>query len=276
MITGFARPFIRSSPSLMLAALMLISLTSMSAIYNQHAFAHKPLEQSEDVNNDLRNALIIPDHKISWAIYQNLDEVNIARFFVFEGTANEELYAQLSIPVLNGLEDFSPRLALLGPGISESDIKDKIYARIVSNPDLPFTAVSGMNSISFIYEREPNSPRDTFYEPFTQTSYWTKQEIRVILPNDGQYFLVVYAHDVSELVASSKFTLAVGEIEDFAPLDFITVLPSAWLKTKFFFEDPVPVLGVVLIPFGIAGVLVIRKIRSIQSTSKKSQDKGQD
>lgn len=261
MITGSARPLIRSSPSIMLAALMLIGLTAISAIYTQHAFAHKPLEQSEDVNNNLRNALTIPDHKISWAIYQNLDEVNIARFYVFEGKANEELYAQLSIPVLNGLEDFSPHLALLGPEISESDIKAKMYARIVSNTDLPFTAIGEMSSISFVYEKS-NSPQDTFYEPFTQTSYWTKQEIRVILPKDGQYFLVVYAHDVNELRASSKFTLAVGEIEDFGPLDFITVLPSAWLKTKFFFEDFVPVLAVVLIPCGIAGILITRKILS--------------
>jgi hypothetical protein len=69
-------------------------------------------------------------------------------------------------------------------------------------------------------------------------------------------------NNVNELSASLKFTLAVGEIEDFGPLDFIAVLPAAWLKTKLFFDDPAPVLAVVLTPFGIAGILIARKILS--------------
>jgi hypothetical protein len=108
MIAGYARLFIRSGPSIILCACLLAGLASMSIIYNRNAFAHKPLEQSGDVNSNLQHALSIPDHKISWAIYQNLDGVNIVRFYVFEGKANEELYAQVSVPVLNGLEDFSP------------------------------------------------------------------------------------------------------------------------------------------------------------------------
>ena len=35
-------------------------------------------------------------------------------------------------------------------------------------------------------------PSSTFYEPFTQTSYWERQELNANLNNLGTYYIVVY------------------------------------------------------------------------------------
>ena len=90
-------------------------------------------------------------------------------------------------------------------------------------------------------------PSSEFYEPFTQTSYWERQEIVInSLPSVGTYYLVVF--DKSILQGTGKYTLAVGEIEDFSPLNFFTISPSAWLDTKFFFEDYVsPAIAISLL-----------------------------
>jgi hypothetical protein len=90
-------------------------------------------------------------------------------------------------------------------------------------------------------------PSSEFYEPFTQTSYWERQEIVInSLPSVGTYYLVVYDRSIAQ--EAGKYTLAVGEIEDFSLLDFFTIIPSAWLDTKFFFEDYVsPTIAISLL-----------------------------
>ena len=39
------------------------------------------------------------------------------------------------------------------------------------------------------------SPAPTFFEPFSRTSYWERQEERVTLPADGRYVVAVWDED---------------------------------------------------------------------------------
>jgi hypothetical protein len=62
----------------------------------------------------------------------------------------------------------------------------------------------------------------------------------------GTYYLVVF--DRALVNDAVKYILAVGETEDFSPMDFLTIIPSAWLDTKFFFEDYVsPTIAISLL-----------------------------
>ena len=106
-------------------------------------------------------------------------------------------------------------------------------------------------------------PSSEFYEPFTQTSYWERQEIVInSLPSVGTYYLVVF--DRSLVQDEGKYTLAVGEIEDFSPLDFFTIIPQAWLDTKFFFEDYVsPTIAIsllVAVP-ALITILLVKRLK---------------
>ncbi len=63
----------------------------------QMANGHKPLKVA-DSNNDFSTAKEIPNHKISWGIYEELGGSNGIHYYKFAANEGERLYAQISIP----------------------------------------------------------------------------------------------------------------------------------------------------------------------------------
>ena len=205
------------------------------------AFGHK-LISHDDSHMDFDSALTIPDHKISWAIYENLGK-NEAKFYTFDAKHGDSFYASIVVPKITGLENYSPTLVLLGPGISEND-------------DVPFETQLGTQK--FYYDGD--YPGREFYEPFGQVTYWERQEIRTTLTMDGQYFVVV----MDEKNQTGKYSLAIGTIEDFSGADFFTILPKSWFDTKLFVNDytSIAILYVILIAIlTIPTFLFIRKMK---------------
>ena len=200
------------------------------------AHAHK-LISHDDSHRDFESALVIPDHKISWAIYDNLG-VEESKFYTFDAKKDDSFYASIVIPKLEGLENYSPSLILM-------------------NDDLFNGAGTSSNIESsvqkFLYEGD--YPGNEFYEPFGQVTYWERQEVTTIIPADGQYFILVS----DEKNQSGKYALAVGTIEDFSGSDFFTTLPKAWFETKLFFNDYVSfIIGIsILVGFPIIIFLII-------------------
>ena len=200
------------------------------------AHAHK-LISHDDSHRDFESALVIPDHKISWAIYDNLG-VEESKFYTFDAKKGDSFYASIVIPKLEGLENYSPSLILM-------------------NDDL-FNGTGPSSNIEssvqkFLYEGD--YPGNEFYEPFGQVTYWERQEVTTIIPADGQYFILVS----DEKNQSGKYALAVGTIEDFSGSDFFTTLPKAWFETKLFFNDYLSfIIGIsVLVGFPIMIFLII-------------------
>ena len=200
------------------------------------AHAHK-LISHDDSHRDFESALVIPDHKISWAIYDNLG-VEESKFYTFDAKKDDSFYASIVIPKLEGLENYSPSLILM-------------------NDDLFNGAGTSSNIESsvqkFLYEGD--YPGNEFYEPFGQVTYWERQEVTTIIPADGQYFILVS----DEKNQSGKYALAVGTIEDFSGSDFFTTIPKAWFETKLFFNDYVSfIIGIsILVGFPIMIFLII-------------------
>ena len=200
------------------------------------AHAHK-LISHDDSHRDFESALVIPDHKISWAIYDNLG-VEESKFYTFDAKKGDSFYASIVIPKLEGLENYSPSLILM-------------------NDDL-FNGAGPSSNIEssvqkFLYEGD--YPGNEFYEPFGQVTYWERQEVTTIIPADGQYFILVS----DEKNQTGKYALAVGTIEDFSGSDFFTTLPKAWFETKLFFNDYLSfIIGIsVLVGFPIMIFLII-------------------
>jgi hypothetical protein len=200
------------------------------------AHAHK-LISHDDSHRDFESALRIPDHKISWAIYENLEK-NEAKFYTFYALEGDSFYASIVIPKISGLENYSPTIFLVKPGINSDGTQN--------NESLE-------NLGRFAYEG--NFPGKEFYEPFGQVTYWERQEVKLKIPSDGNYFLIVS----DEKNQTGKYSLAIGTIEDFSGSDFFTILPKAWFDTKIFVNDYVSlaiffsILGGILslIGFGI-------------------------
>ncbi len=246
----------------------------LPSLFQQYALAHKPIDANGTTNNNFQKAIHIPDPRISWAVYQNLNSETPALFYEFHAEKSQQVFVQLSIPQLRDLQNYNPRLAIIGPDVSASMIIQSKSTSIRENDSNILVLAAPQSSlsrnthdeemISLSYKGDGRSTPQVFNEPFTQTSYWKKQEFLAQIPREGQYFVVVYVSSSEELRGNSKFTLAVGQIEDFKPIDYVTTLPLAWIKTKLFFEDYISIFAVVLVaPILIASVVMIRRIRKM-------------
>lgn len=238
--------------------IMLVLLTSSFEMAN----GHKPLKVV-DSNNDFSTAKEIPNHKISWGIYEELSGSNDVHYYKFAADEGDRLYAQISIPKLEKFSTFVPSIALVGSNVTAGNLEAGYSVREYAHDigDLPFAIPPGMRAIVVDYNGQ--IPSNEFYESFTQTSYWERQEIVInSLPSVGTYYLVVF--DRSLMEDAAKYTLAVGEIEDFSLLDFFTIIPSAWLDTKFFFEDyisPTIAISLLVVVPSLITILRVKQLR---------------
>lgn len=209
--------------------LILIFTIGIILLGNVPGFAHKPIS-SDGSNVNYENALLIPDHKISWAIYEELEKSQ-TKFYMFDAKAGDSFYSSIVIPKLDRFENYKPGLALISEQIEVNAIHN-------INSDLPPGGI-------IVYNYDGQIPSSEFYEPFTQTNYWERQEVKITIPTDGTYYIAVF--DNQEM--KGKYSLAVGTIEDFSFIDFFTILPLAWFSTKLFFED--------YLAFGIASSIAM-------------------
>ena len=208
-------------------------------VSTSQAYGHK-LISHDNTHTNFGSALQIPDHRISWAIYENLG-INEAKFYSFDAKQGESFYASIVVPKINGLEEYSPSLVLMNSATLEDDSTS-------FEPQL--------NTEKFLYEGK--FPGNEFYEPFGQVTYWERQEVKAEIPVDGKYFIVV----MDEKNQKGKYSLAIGTIEDFSGGDFFTILPKAWIDTKLFINDylSIGILFFVLTTIPVISILItIRK-----------------
>jgi len=242
-----------------IAIMMMLVLFASSF---EMANGHKPLKVV-DSNNDFSTAKEIPNHKISWGIYEELSGSNDVHYYKFAADEGDRLYAQISIPKLEKFSTFVPSIAVVGGGLSAVELEGGYSVREYAHDvgDLPFGIPPGMRAIVVDYNGP--IPSSEFYEPFTQTSYWERQEIVINrLPSVGTYYLVVF--DKRLVQEEGKYTLAVGEIEDFSLLDFFTIISPAWLDTKFFFEDyasPTIAISLLVVVPSLITILRVKQLR---------------
>ena len=234
---------------------MALSAYRLSDQYNRMSTeAHKLLDSNSDNdNNKFTSALTIPNHTISRAVYQNLDGKNDidARFYKFNNSQiNSSFYAQIVVPKIDQFVNFTPSIMLLEPkphvdkgnNIINSDYNTDNNNN--NNNSFPLGIPTNYQSI-INQDYNDTLPSSTFYEPFTQTSYWERQEVNAKLNKLGTYYIVVYngnnsgnnVHTQNSLVDFGKFSLAVGKVEDFSILDFLVLIPYSWINVKLFFND---------------------------------------
>lgn len=228
-----------------IALLFVIAVISSSPAYGHKLITH------DDTHRSLDNALEIPDHKISWAIYENLGP-NEEKFYSFDAKPGDSFYASIVIPKIEELEEYSPTLVLINGNYIEKD-----------------TPLLESQSIMEKVVYEGGFPGREFYEPFGQVTYWERQEIKTTLTTAGEYFVMV----LDEENQAGKYSLAIGTIEDFSGADLFTILPTAWLETKLFVGDYASVAISVLVLIAILAIPIILVIRRRLTRSKTSISK---
>nr|AIE99101.1 hypothetical protein [uncultured marine thaumarchaeote KM3_105_E03] len=238
----------------------VIFLTVVFLFFNADAaFAHQ-LIFSDGKNTSLENSLYIPDSQISWAMYGELE--NNVLFYKFEADQKEPLYVSVVIPMLEGLEDFTPSLAIIA---QHQNIGMLSFHTGEKNTSVPFSLPDGYQAIVFDYDS--NLTANVFYEPFTQVNYWERQEVKIDSINTGAYYLAVF--NTSE---NGKFALAVGQVEDFSNANFFDSFVRAWFETKIFFEDYLTAtvsIVIVIAIFSAIGYGIFRIARRIITRRRK-------
>ena len=233
--------------------ILIIPLLFCMMILPTSASAHK-LIPTDGSNIDISSALEIPDPIVSWAMYEELD--NNVLYYKFDAKKDDKLFASIVIPKLDGLEDFSPSLVFIAPSFTMNLITE--LKVLDSTKTFPFSIPDGYDAIVFDYDGV--LPSKEFYEPFGQITYWERQEINLLIPVDATYYLAVYDSKENH----GKLALAVGYVEDFSAIDFMTVLPYAWFESRYFVEDYVtPVISSLIVIGLISGVifLVYKRIK---------------
>ena len=217
------------------------------------AFGHK-LIPTDGTNIDYESALEIPNPVISWAMYEELQDKPL--FYKFEAKKGDRLYSSIVIPKLEPLEDFTPSLVLIGPA-TFLELVDELRV-LDTDKNFDYHLPEGYDA--YVFDYDGPIPSKEFYEPFGQITYWERQEIDLEIEAPGTYYMAVFDKNGS----SGKLAVAIGYVEDFSGNDFVTVLPNAWLESRYFSEDFTPLvifIGIISGIFLLIGFLIYRKIK---------------
>ena len=172
-----------------LAGALLLAALALTA---GRAEAHQPYFEDTDYTSEAPR--VIQDPEISTALYATLDRPDDVDYYRFTGKAGQAIPIRIDIPQVKGQERFAPTVALMGSGLPAARLPKR-----VTRPE-----GAGAQLLE-----PPSGEPPAFYEPFTRTTYWTRQDERVTLPADGDYWLAVYHPEG----AQGHYTLSVGEQE---------------------------------------------------------------
>ncbi|MFO7975562.1 MAG: hypothetical protein R6V12_13105 [Candidatus Hydrogenedentota bacterium] len=181
------------------------------------AWAHQ-LVPDDGTHIDASLALEVEDVSISQVIYHTVAEEGEALWVTFSAEAGEDVYLQLGVPVIEGLEDYRPALLLLGPGLPD----------IETPPGVP----ESMGGVLL----EPEGQPEEFYERFTGTASWILLEEDTTVPQSGQFYVVAY-HPESE---TGKLWVSWGREEVFGLRDLVTYADVLQVVRTFHEVDDEP------------------------------------
>lgn len=201
-----------------------ILLIGILVVGTTPAFAHKLLANDPDNTNN-GNAVFIPDPFNN--SYFTLEDFSIrgeSHWYQFFGKEGQIISIRTLVPDIDSSRDFTPSFAL----------------------------IKGTEKITQV-----NTTRTPFHEDTTNTDWFVTAQMRVELPETGQYF--IRAHDELQNYAqgdTGKFSLEVGEIDNLNLGDYLQ-LPYWILLVNMFFENFVFVWIMLSLLFAIVVIVFV-------------------
>jgi hypothetical protein len=152
------------------------------------SLAHSPRMVSEGTHLSIDSAYEVPDADISWALYAKLPAKGV-EWYSFQLKAGHALYVSMTVPQIEGLEDFAPSFAIVGKGLSASKlgfVPKGLGASVIN-------------------------PTPARLEIHAGHGYWVLQNASINAPSAGKYFVAVF-HESGK---AGKYVLAPGQREVF-------------------------------------------------------------
>ena len=208
-----------------LYAILLLALISVPA------GAHVPLTPSPGTN--LSSAFLVPDPEKTYALYGTLQNPGESDYYEMALNNNQPLELQLSVPD----PSFLPKLVVIGPGIGAKDV-----------PPNGIKAPEGSGVIVL-----PGiKPESAWYEPFSPMSLYLVSNYSLSSVPAGTYYIIVYSQD-----QAGAYTLATGTLEEFTPIEWVTV-PLEMIKVRLWQGQTVPLIFGPMVAVIIVGLWLLR------------------
>ena len=224
--------------------LVILTLSIIIILSTNITLAHRPLDTDGPATRE--EPIIVSNHKLSWAAYNQLTTPNDVDYYRFQAQQGDKIYASLLVPEIERLKEFNPDLALIGPSLN-SDYAELSRTEVVDK--LNFGPEEGV-----IIKQYSKLTSDLFFEPFTQTSYWKKQKLIITAPASGTYYLTVF----SSKEEVGKYVLSIGQQEKWGLKDIIQ-FPKIWWKVRHFAEKEFSTY-LILVLLLIIVVVTIKKL----------------
>jgi hypothetical protein len=173
----------------LLVAVLVLTLADVTP-----ALAHQPY--FEDVDTTVDTPWSLADPAVSVALYFTLEGVTDVDYVTFTGSAGQSILVSMVIPQIAGQETFTPQVAVMGPGLSGGQLPTQVRS----------PSGSGAYLLAPILGEAP-----IFFEPFSRTRYYRRQQERITLPADGRYVVAVW----SDSGTVGRYTLSIGDREIF-------------------------------------------------------------
>ncbi|UCC87187.1 MAG: fasciclin domain-containing protein [Anaerolineales bacterium] len=160
------------------------------------ALAHQPYCENADLTAS--DPWQVPDATISYAYFGNLYPEPDVDYFTFEASGGQEVLLSLSIPAIDGQENFAPAMAVFGPGL-DTDMLSALPERV--------TVPKGQGGMLVPLGDEP----EYWYEPFGKRYYWNWENYFFKAPEDAAYTVVLW-HPEQQL---GRYSFVIGSEEIF-------------------------------------------------------------
>ncbi|MGB4419287.1 MAG: hypothetical protein WBJ60_06365 [Bacillota bacterium] len=211
-----------SALSAMLTAFLILCSFGVPASAHKYIEAHKGATRQDPIE--------IPNHRISHAAYGVLTEEGQTDYFRFTAKKGDSIVAEMLIPDIPRMKEFTPAISLYEPGSS--------------SPSVTQLWIGG----------EP----ERFYEPFTQTQYLRRQRLRTVASADGEYLISVHSPNGQ----TGKYVLTIGDEDRFGLKDVLT-FPYVWWKVRMFAEKEASTATIAFAALLLVAYLVFRVARRI-------------
>lgn len=194
MAPGMAKDIAMKTTSVPRAFTFFLALLS-AVVLSDAALAHQPFFEEPDSTPS--TPMSISDPEISTALYSTLEVPGDVDFFSFTVSARQTIEIGMTIPQIEGQEQFAPSIGVIAIGLNKDLVSD-----------LPADALQ-LASEQTGAELLEAVEATIFFEPFSRTAYWRRQRRRITFPTEGDVVVVVWHPQQSV----GRYTLVVGQRE---------------------------------------------------------------
>jgi hypothetical protein len=178
------------------------------------AHAEQPILEPGDYGG-FDNPQPVPEPWFMWFVMGKLHNDTDIDVSAFDYPAGQRFKAEMYIPAHDDLKEFSPDIALVGPGLPQP------------NEPLPFQLPQGMGAIV-----ARSTSTYAYFDVFTQMTYFPRAKIEIEqMPQSTRYYMVVFGKPVGRAL----YALDIGIMETFAP-SAIARYPINWYEVRYALE----------------------------------------